>query len=79
MVELMIAPGKVANIAVRPEDDPVELAKVFGMTYSLNGKAREALENILRKHIADARGDSYLEMSPMPELREVSEDIENRQ
>ena len=36
MVELMIAPGKVANIAIRRGDNPTELAKVFGMTYSLN-------------------------------------------
>lgn len=55
MVELMIAPGKVANIAVRPDDDPVELAKVFGMTYNLNQKARDALENILMKHIQEVR------------------------
>ena len=39
MVELRIAPGKQASIAIHKGDDPAILAKNFSKAYNLNKKA----------------------------------------
>lgn len=36
MVELMVAPGKTATIAIHRGDNPESLAKNFSKTYNLN-------------------------------------------
>jgi len=58
LVELMIAPGKVANIAIHKDDKAEDLAKKFSMTYSLNRKAQDALADLLNKHIEEEGGSN---------------------
>lgn len=54
-VELMIAPGKAATIAIHRGDDAHTLASNFSKTYNLNKQAQFALYNILKKHIENEK------------------------
>jgi hypothetical protein len=55
VVELMIAPGKSANIAIYKGDDPNVLATNFSKTYNLNKQAKLALVGILKRHIEEEK------------------------
>ena len=68
IVEIIIAPGKAAQLPIYEGDDPSTLCQNFSMTYNLGRVARQSLLGILESHLSKP-------VDPLSEEEEAETDL----
>lgn len=56
-IDINVAPGKMGRIGLNDDDDPVDVAKKFALTFSLNKEMEANLVQVLTQQLINHRNE----------------------